>query len=231
MIWWHGVSSDDVHLIVERYPERPMPARKMEAIPIPGRNGDHIEQQDAFDNYIQPYEVYLSGEFHGHLPTVARAAARWLLVKGYQRLEDSYNLDEFRLAYVQGGQRFASYLNEFGRAVIEFNCDPRRFLQEGDVARPLQQGSTLLNPTGETALPILTLHGAGAGTLTLGEHTLEISDVDGTVIDCELRQIYRAGASINGSCSGTFFALGESSGASWTGGIEAVEIRPRWWYK
>lgn len=230
MIWWHGVSSDDVFLIVERYPARPMPARKGEAVPIPGRNGAHIEQQDAFENYIQPYEVYLSGEFHGHLPAVARAAARWLLVKGYQRLEDSYNLNEFRLAYVMGGQTFQSYLNEFGRAMIEFSCDPRRFLKNGDVPRPLVRGSTLLNPTGETALPILTLHGSGAGTLTLGGSTLTIPDVNETVIDCELKQIYRAGASLNGSSSGAFFALGDEAAVNWTGGITSVDIRPRWWY-
>lgn len=230
MIWWHGVSSDDVHLVVERYPARPTPARKGEAVSIPGRNGDYLELQDAFENYIQPYEVYLSGEFHGHLPAVARAAARWLLVKGYQRLEDSYNLEEFRLAYVRGGQTFESFLNEFGRATIEFNCDPRRFLKTGDVARPLIAGSVLYNPTGQTALPLIKLHGAGAGTITLGGNTLEISNVDETTVDCELRQIHRNGASINGSCSGTFFALGGESAVSWSGGIVSADIRPRWWY-
>lgn len=230
MIWWHGVSSDDVHLIVERYPSRPLPARKMEAISVPGRNGDHILQQDAFENYIQPYEVYLSGEFHGHLPAVARAAARWLMVKGYQRLEDSYNLDEFRLAFVQGGHRFESYLNEFGRATIEFNCDPRRFLKEGDLPRALTSGAVLLNPTGFEALPILTLRGSGSGTLTIGGNTLTIPNVNGTVVDCELKQIYRGTTSLNGTSSGTFPVLGESSAVSWSGGITGVEIRPRWWY-
>ena len=230
MIWWHGVSSDDVHLIVERFPSRPLPRRKGESVPIPGRNGDYLEMQDAYENYIQPYAVYLSGEVHGHLPAVARAAARWLMVRGYQRLEDSYNLDEFRLAAVWGGHSFESCLNEFGRAEIEFNCDPRRFLKEGDIARPLSKGSTLLNPTGETALPILTLHGSGSGTLTIGGLTLSISNVNETTVDCELKQIYRGSTSLNSSSSGAFFALGDSAEVTWTGGITSVDIRPRWWY-
>ena len=230
MIWWHGVSSDDVRLIVERYPARPFPSRKTEIIPIPGRNGDHIEQQDAFENYIQPYEVYLSGEFHGSLPAVARAAARWLLVKGYQRLEDSYDRDIYRLAYVRGGQTFESYLNEFGRATIEFNCDPRRFLKSGDVPRALLNGSTLLNPTGFDALPIVTTHGSGAGTLTIGGRTLSLSDVNEAVIDCELQQVYRGTENLNSTASGSFFVLDDSAAVSWTGEITSVDIRPRWWY-
>ena len=229
MIWWHGVSSDDVHLIVERYPARTVAARKVATVSIPGRNGDYIEQQDAFENVIQPYEVYLSGEFHGHLPTVSRSAAQWLMVKGYQRLEDSYDLDVFRFAHVQGGQSFESYLNEFGRATIEFNCKPQRFLKVGDLFRAVTNGQTLINPTAFTALPQLLLHGEGGGTVSVEERSLTLSDVNETMIDCETCQVYRGLENLNGTTSGRFFRLDSTAKISWAGGITGVEIRPRWW--
>lgn len=230
MIWWHGVASDDVHLIVERFPERPVAARKMSAVSIPGRNGDHIEQQDAFENVIQPYEVYLSGEFYGHLPTVSRAAARWLMVKGYQRLEDSYDMDVFRLAYIQGGERFENVLNEFGRATIEFNCKPQRFLKHGDLFRPASNGQRFINPTGFIALPQLLTHGSGAGALSLGGRTMTLSDVNETMIDCETCQVCRGTENLNDTASGAFFRLEDLADIAWTGGITGVEIRPRWWH-
>lgn len=52
MIFWAGRSSDDVHVIVERYPSVTLAARKMDVQSVPGRNGDLIFPQEAFDNYV-----------------------------------------------------------------------------------------------------------------------------------------------------------------------------------
>ena len=77
MIFWNGKSSDDVRVIVERYPNRMIPARKIETISVPGRNGDLLIVQDAWENYTQSYDIYISAE-REKLPLMAHAAARWL---------------------------------------------------------------------------------------------------------------------------------------------------------
>lgn len=231
MIWWHGVSSEDVHLRVERLPARPIPERKGSSQSVEGRNGDLIDLQDAWANYIQPYEVYLSGEFHGGMQLVAREAVRWLMVKGYQRLEDSYDLGIFRLAYVKSGGSIANTQNSFGRTTIEFNCKPQRFLREGAVERQAPSGTVLLNPTGYIARPRIVVHGAGSGTLTVGGSTMTLADCNGVTIDCENQDVFRGITNLNSTVSGPFPLLGEGeTEITWKGGITGLTIKPMWFF-
>ena len=227
MIWWHGKSSDDVNVIVERYPSITIPTRKQEKVSVPGKNGDLIIEQDAFENYTQRYEVYVSAE-QPRLTTISHTVAEWLMVKGYQRLEDSYWLDTFRLACYKGGTSIENVLNRFGRATIEFDCKPQRFYKSGDLPIVLTNGQKLANPSAFTAKPLLVITGSGAGTISDGTHTLTLTDCDVTV-DCDIMQIYKGTTNKNSVGSGAFLALDGESTITWTGGITAVTITPRWW--
>ena len=226
MIWWHGKSSDDVGVIVERYPTATIPARKQEKISIPGRSGDLIFEQDAYENYTQRYEVYVSAE-EPRLTTISHTVAEWLMVKGYQRLEDSYWLDTFRLACYKGGTSIDNILNRFGRATIEFDCKPQRYYKSGDIPIILTNGQKLANPSPFTAKPLLVITGSGAGTISDGTNTLTLTDCDVT-IDCDIMQIYKGTTNKNSVGSGAFLALDGESTITWTGGITAVTITPRW---
>ena len=238
MIVWAGKSSDDMRVIVERYPAQPRPRRRQEAQNIPGRNGDLLIAENVYDNYLQPYEVYISAERIG-LPNAARAVAQWICVpKGYQRLEDSYEPDVFRLAYFSGPLDISNILNRFGRAQLEFDCKPQRFLKTGEQTVTLtQSGAPLYNP-GMQALPLITVYGSGAGTLTAGGRTVTIKSIDEWLtLDCDLQDAYKISApglpaqNKNSTISAPEFPVlppGESA-VAWTGGIQSVEIVPRWW--
>ena len=228
MIWWHNVSSDDVNVVVEHYPNVVIPTRKQEKIAIPGRSGDLLIQQDAFENVRQTYDIYISAE-QPRLPTIVHKVTEWLCVKGYQRLEDSYFLDTFRLASFQGGIEVANILNRFGRATIEFDCKPQRFYKSGEFYISLSNGSKLINPSPFTAKPMIVMTGSGSGTLTINDKTLSLTNTANVTIDCDLMQVYRNGSSANSIASGNFpdLADGEST-ISWTGGISGIQIKPRW---
>ena len=229
MIWWHGISSDDLRVVVERYPDVIMPSRKMEKISVPGRNGDLLIQQDAFENVAQRYEIYISAEAL-KLPTISHKVAEWLCVKGYQRLEDSYWLDTFRLAAFKGGAEITNVLNRFGRATIEFDCKPQRFFKSGDIYTSFPKNTIMHNPSPFTAKPLIFVTGSGAGTLTIGDKTISLTNTTNVTIDCDIMQVIRNGTSDNSIASGTFPDLpaGESL-VTWTGGILGIKIKPRWW--
>lgn len=229
MIFWNGKFSDEFSLVVESYPVRPVPARKIERVSIPGRSGDIIFPQDAFDNATQSYDVYISAERRG-LPMVVRPILSWLCVPGYHRLEDSYDPECYRLAMFLGGVEFANTLNMFGRSSISFDCQPQRWLKSGEQPRRLAAPGALYNPTGMTARPIITVHGSGAGTLTIGGTTMTLSDCNDIVLDCETQDAYRGTENLNNAVSGDFPTLGAGqTDISWTGGITAIDITPRWW--
>ena len=228
MIWWHGKSSDDVGVIVERYPSVTIPTRKQEKISIPGRSGDLIIEQDAYENYTQRYDIYVSAE-QPRLTTVSHIVAEWLMMKGYQRLEDSYWKDTFRLACYKGGTSIENVLNRFGRATIEFDCKPQRYYKSGDLTLILENGQQLANPSPFTAKPLLHISGSGSGTVSDGTNTLTLTDCDDITVDCDIMQIYQGTTNKNNVGAGAFLALGKESTITWTGGITAVTLTPRWW--
>ena len=233
MIFWAGRSSDDVHVVVERYPSVELAGRKLDTQSVPGRNGDLLFPQSAYQNYVQSYEIYVSAE-RIRLPRAMREVANWLCgPAGYQKLEDSYDVETYRRAYFAGPLDVESILHRFGRATIEFNCQPQRFLRVGDVPVLVVQGQQLLNPTAFTALPLITVTGTGAGTLTVGDVTVTINSMPRgvVVLDSDTQNAYYGAFNLNSTISAPEFPTlpaGESA-VRWTGGITGVEIIPRWW--
>lgn len=233
MIFWAGRSSDDVRVIVERYPSVTLAARKLETQAVSGRNGDLLFAQNAYQNYVQRYAIYVSAECR-KLPRAMQDVAAWLCgPPGYQKLEDSYDTGAYRKAYFAGPLDVESVLHRFGRADIEFNCQPQRFLRIGDEPIRAVNGQTLRNPTAFAALPKITVTGTGVGTLTVGDVTVTINSMPrgAVVFDSDTQNAYFGADNLNSTISAPEFPTlpaGESV-VSWTGGIAGVEIIPRWW--
>lgn len=232
IIDWAGVSSDDLRIRIERYPSRILPERSQTLTEVPGRNGGLLIVDGNFRNYQQEYEVYISAERSG-LVRAARAVAEWLESPvGYQRLEDSYEPDIYREAYYAGNQDIESVLNRFGRTTISFSCKPQRYLKSGEVSKTFEASGTLTNVTKFDALPVITVYGSGAGSVTVGSRTVTISDIDGyVVLDCELQDAYKGTTNKNGTVTLTEFPVltaGENA-ISFAGGVTSVDIVPHWW--
>ena len=231
MIWWHGKSSDDFRVIVERYPSFNIPARKQEKISVPGRNGDLVLQQNAFENIKQRYEVFISAE-RPKIPTISHLVAEWLCVPGYQKLEDSYWLDSYYLAVFSGGMEVENIFNRFGRCTIEFDCKPQRFLKSGErVVEMSVSGKTLVNEYAFDALPLITVYGTGSGTLTVGSDTLSLSGISEYItLDSDVQNAYKGVLNQNSKMTGEFPKLRSGENLiAWTGDITGVSIIPRWW--
>lgn len=233
MIFWAGRSSDDVHVVVERYPSVTLAARKLDTQAVPGRSGDIIFPQTAWENYVQAYEVYVSAE-RIRLPRAMREVAEWLCAPvGYQKLEDDYDVDTYRLAYYTGPLSVESVLHKFGRATIEFSCKPQRYYRSGDAAVQVTKGQSVYNPTGFTALPVITVTGTGAGTLTVGGVTVDIKSMPQgkLVLNSDTQNAYYGDVNLNGTISAPEFPqlVPGDNPVSWTGAITGVEVVPKWW--
>lgn len=232
MISWAGTNSDTLGVIVEHYPIRVLPERVQTATEIAGRNGALLMVDGNWQNYEQEYEVYISAEKRG-LVRAARAVAEWLTAPvGYQRLEDSYEPDVYRMAFYEGGQDIESILNRFGRATISFNCKPQRFLKSGEATKSFTAAGSLTNITKFDALPMITVYGSGAGTVTVGGITVTLSAIDEyTVLDCELMDAYKGSVNKNPTVTATEFPklVPGVNTISFSGGVTSLEIMPRWW--
>lgn len=233
VIKFAGRSSEDFRVVVEHYPDYPSPERNVEIVAVPGRNGDLHFDGGNFRNYPQRYDVYLSAMKDG-LPTVAANAAAWLFTPvGYQRLEDSYNPDVFRMAYFAGPMDIASVFNRFGRTTLEFECKPQRWLKSGEETVSITaSGAVVSNPTAFAALPYIKVYGSGAGELSVGQITCTFLDIDEYIeLDSDLQNAYKETDNKNSTVSiPQFPALQPGDNAiTWSGGITSIEIVPRWW--
>ena len=234
MIFWNGKSSDDLNVFVEHFPSQSRAAKKYSRISVPGRNGDLIFEEDSFENEIQPYEIYISAK-EPKLPARAKAVAEWLYsAKGYKRLEDSYDPDVFRLAFFSGPLDIENILNMFGRATINFDCKPQRFLVSGEEETRYFAPTKINNPTAFEALPLITVYGSGAGVLNVGGTVVNFLSIDESIdLDCETQNAFKGVTNLNNTISAPEFPklFGGENEISWSGGIESIRITPRWWTK
>lgn len=229
-----GVSSADMvnKLIIHKVPALNRSAQKIDVFSVPGRDGDIILPQNAWENQIQEYECYIGD---GDATAAADELAAWLFNKnGYQELSDGWEPNEFRLAYLSEAMDIESIMNKVGHVTISFSCVPKRFLNSGKTAVTLTATGSINNPTAFTAKPLLKVTNSGVinGTLACGGNTLGISaNVTQMYIDCETCQAYSIDGTTfyNSTVTGQFPVIPSGTQTfSITGGISSVEITPRW---
>lgn len=232
-IWFGGVSSEDVGLRMEHHPQRMFPAPKLDRVSIPGRSGELLFPQGAFENYTQSYDVWIEPARRDYA-SIAQAVASWLYAKsGYQQLRDETDIDTYRLACCIDSAELDNRLLLTGKGTIRFLCKPQRWLVQGDqVQNFAASGATIRSPTQFDALPLITVYGTGAGTLSVGNITCTLNEIDGYItLDSDLQNAYKGTANKNNTVSiPTFPRLAPGNNAiAWTGGVTRVEIIPRWW--
>lgn len=221
---------------VERYPDFKKPSRKVTRYVVPGRNGDIVLFEDAFNNIEQAYEVYTGGGAN-EAPIFFGALAAVLYKVGYQKLSDTYDPTHFRLAMFYGGADVENSFNKHGKTTLIFDCRPERFLNSGDSYINVTSGQVLTNPTSFTAMPLIAIdiNPNVSSYVSINGVTLNIDSpyrtTHGSVyFDSETMNAYTGTLNRNQYVSGTYPTLGAGDNTIEFGaGINTVRIRPRWW--
>ncbi len=208
------------------------PARSVEKITIPGRNGDLLMDQGRFENIEVKYPAGTFAETQTDFADALAAIRDFLgALHGYFRLTDDYNPDEYRLASFKNGLNVSPVpFQRAGEFDLVFDCKPQRFLTSGEQVTTLTASGTITNPTPYDAQPLLVV--TGTGNLTVNGVQIAISKTP-TTIDCEAMEAYNGTTSRNGDIVLTpnrFPVLQEGSNTITLGaGITKVQITPRWW--
>lgn len=237
MITWNNATSDSLGIFVEAAPFYKKPKRKVDIYSVPGRSGDIIRPQNAWENVEQSYEIFAGDGSQHAVPGAFSSVAEWLYgPTGYQRLEDDFDPDHFRLAHFVGPFDIENIMTRVGRATISFDCKPQRFLISGETEITMIIPEDIVNPTTFAARPLLLVSGGGLeGTVTVNGTVFTISDTTVPVyIDCETMNCYDGNGNnknaIVSSSTSEFATLAPGSNAiGFSGAISTVKITPRWW--
>jgi len=226
-----GKSSHDFGIAISGEATFNAPERDYSSVSVPGRNGDLIIDNGNFKNMPVTYPAAAIKD----MPQRTSDFFNYLASKiGYQRLEDTYHPDEYRLAQYTGGVEVKSsgYMNREGQFDITFNCKPQRFLKSGENALKFNANGSFLNPTNFEAKPKIRAFGTGAGTVGIGSYLIMITEMDEYIdIDCDLMDAFKGATNMNSKVSFNAAQIsiptGES-GLTFSGDITSVEVTPRW---
>lgn len=229
-----GQEPETISVHVEHAPGYEFPERDYDVVHVLGRNGDLLIDRGSFKNKPRKYEISF-GALNGSFDEKASAISSWLhSAEGYSRLEDSYDVDHYRMAYYIDSVDVENILAQGGRAEIQFLCKPQRFLNSGDEVEAISSPSgIILNPTRFEAMPMIVVSGTnnGSGTISINNQVLTINNItDGMVLDCETQDAYHGDQSLNRYVSGDYPLI---PAGEWevgiTGDITSINITPRWW--
>lgn len=226
-----GKSSHDYGIWISGESLYKSPERKFDEISIPGRNGTIILDEKSFENIPVVYPAFITD----NMPERIRDFVNYMnSFAGYQRLEDTYAPDVFRLAQYKGGLdvKTKGYMNRMGEFNVEFNCKPQRFLKSGEVAQTFTANGNIYNNTRYASKPHLRVYGStSGGTVGIGDYIITISRINSYIdIDCELMDAYKGTTNCNKYVSFNADEVELESGnigISFSGSITKVVITPR----
>lgn len=229
-----GKQSKDCGLFISGSGTYNAPERDVTAVSVPGRNGDLILDNGRWYNISVSYPAFIVRNFNENAETIRAWIAGAI---GYQRMEDDYHPDFYRLARYSGNIDWdMAALNIAGQTTLTFDCKPQRFLKLGETPIKIESATTLTN-NWQTSLPLITIWGEGAAGITINGETVQISNIPtNIVLDCDLQNAYSVSGlqNLNNLItlppSGNFLSLihGDNE-ISFSGGVTRIEIMPRWW--
>lgn len=233
IIKYNGISTDEVGIVVETPPNYEIPERNYEIIPVPGRNGDIIIDLNSYKNVVREYDIAI-GEEDGDFSVLSSKIANWLYSgHGYLRLEDSYLPEYYMMAAVIAPNNIINILQQAGRATVQFNRKPQRFLKSGDRPIIVTKQTTLFNPTQFNSKPLIIVNGTGSGVVNICGYSVKIDNLEDEItIDCELEESYKGTNNQNKKVTlsnGYPLLVPRDNIVNFSGEITKVTIIPRWW--
>lgn len=151
------------------------PKKDVESIDIPGRNGALLIDNGRYQNIevTYPAAFYKEG-LYNFIANLSALRAALMSKKGYQRIEDSFHPDEFRMGALIGGLEVDPVkFNTAATFDMVFDCKPQRFLKSGEVAQEFTADGEILNPTFYESSPLLEVE--GRGEIVINGYPIEIN--------------------------------------------------------
>lgn len=215
------------------------PARDVEMVEVPGRNGALAIDGGRYTNIEVKYPAFCVEDnledFRNNLASLRSAFCSQV---GYQRLTDTINPEEFRLGIYKDGLNVSPVMyTTAANFDMVFDCKPQRFLISGEIPQTFSASGTITNPTRFPSAPLIQI--TGKGDLGIGAYSFTIRGVDAQTIyiDCETMEAWEivGGAKISRNdyiqYAGNSFPVLDSgnNGVTIGTGITSVVITPRWW--
>lgn len=227
-----GVDSRDYGVYISGEGVFNAPARSIDFIAVPGRDGDLIGMETRLSNGALTYrDAFIYTNFKAQ---IAAFRAFLMQTNAYRRLVDSYHPDEFRMvAYTGPMEVRPNGILSAGKFDITFTAMPQRYLIAGETPQTFTASGSITNPTRFASKPRIRVY--GNGVVGVGATSITLINNAGNYIDVDSAtgMATRDEANMNSSVTLSGFEFptlpAGNTGVSLGAGISRVEITPRWW--
>lgn len=223
-ITYNGVTASSLGAIVTDISPPVRAARRIQSVEVPGRSGVLHIDDGSFAPVIKTVGLGLVTlskleDIHG-----------WL--SGSGTLVCSTEPERAYLVHQIAEVTWTRIGRRLYQAVVQFECDPFRYLHPAAADIVLTQAGNVTNPGSAWSEPLLVIEGSGDISLTVGNQILSLTDItDEISLDCAARIAYSDDSSMDSHMNGDFPRLLPGVNAiSWTGNVTKLTITPRWRY-
>ena len=172
---FNGVRAADYGIYVTDVNVFNSAARDVEYIEIPGRDGAFALDRGRFQNISVVYKCAMTQDTDEDFATAISEFRNAIAsTKGYKRLEDDINTDEYRMGVFSKGLDAPTLNTKTATFDVEFNCQPQRWLKSGETAVSVTSGGQITNPTLFESHPLLQVW--GYGDIGINGETISIAD-------------------------------------------------------
>lgn len=205
----------------------------VKAVQVPGRDGSVLFETGSFKNREAIAVCY--SLYKGVSASISSATEFLLGSGGYARLELSSDPTHYLMANVSNGPDIEHRMNTLNPFTISFDCKPQMFVKNSDPPITIENpGGNIRNPHSGTSEPLIKVYGNGSGYLEISGVRVNIHEISQyMMLDCDTLNAYKLGQSQNNSITAEYFPVLKPgmNRVSMGGGIQKVEIEPRWWDK
>jgi len=215
----------DYGILIEKRPVIPKPARNINYIEVPGRNGSLRVDDLTYKDLIIPFKCGFKDDGIANKADVIKA---WL-DGGEGPLILSNQPDKYYLAHVSDQFDIAQEWKVFGRFLVNFRCKPFKY-STNNTPIALVNAGVLINPGTVTSEPVILVMGSGNITLMVNGTAVNLVSVVGSItIDSVLRDAYNGSVLQNNQMASDFPVLVPGNNTiSWTGTVTSVQVTPNW---
>jgi len=191
MFTYKGIRSTDMHLRVLNDIAFASPKRDVNAIQVPGRDGDLMIDNGRYDSIIRSIPCRIEAPSHINVETLISQINNWLVNDASFHEFEWANDPEFKyLARVEGDVISQRILSRYGKTAIDFRIHPIKYLRSSLLERQITSGINVLNQFNVDAKPLIRIVGSGDITINIGGRALELRRIGGgCIIDSENQTI------------------------------------------
>lgn len=215
-----GLDSRDYKIVLSNDNGFDSPERDVEEVVIPGRNGTLILDNGRWKNQTITYNnCFIESSFETYFETLRADICTKF---GYQRLEDSFHPNHYRMAMLEGtiepklGTNYAA-----GYFDVKFNVKPQKFLKSGETAVSVSSGGAITNPTLFDSHPML--EATGYGNISIAGQEIKIENTTIGPITVAARQTIQKAIACTVDFGAQYANIGDRIS------IESISVRDWSW--